>query len=79
MMIAQVCGLKPDEFVLSLGDAHFYLNHLEQVETQLSREPYPQPSMRLDPGVESLFDFRYEHFTLENYRHHPSIRAPIAV
>ena len=79
MMIAQVCDLEPGEFVLSLGDAHLYLNHLEQVETQLSREPYPLPSMHLDPGVESLFDFRYEHFRLENYRHHPSIRAPIAV
>ena len=79
MMIAQVCDLEPGEFVLSLGDAHLYLNHLEQVETQLSREPYPLPSMRLDPEVESLFDFRYEHFRLENYRHHPSIRAPIAV
>ena len=79
MMIAQVCELEPAEFVLSLGDAHLYLNHLEQVEMQLSREPYPLPSMRLDPGVESLFDFRYEHFRLENYRHHPAIRAPIAV
>ena len=79
MMIAQVCDLEPGEFVLTLGDAHLYLNHLEQVETQLSREPYPLPSMRLNPGVETLFDFRYEHFMLENYRHHPSIRAPIAV
>ena len=65
--------------MLSLGDAHLYLIHLEQVETQLSREPYPLPFMRLDPQVEGLFDFCYEHFTLENYRHHPSIRAPIAV
>ena len=79
MMIAQVCRLEPGEFVLTLGDAHLYLNHLEQVDTQLSREPYPLPTMRLDPGVEALFDFRYEHFTLENYRHHPAIRAPIAV
>ena len=79
MMIAQVCDLRPGELVLTLGDAHLYLNHLEQVETQLSREPYPPPSMRLDPGIETLFDFRYEHFTLENYRHHPAIRAPIAV
>ena len=79
MMIAQVCDLRPGEFVLAIGDAHLYLNHLEQVETQLSREPYPPPSMRLDPGVETLFDFRYEHFTLEDYQHHPAIRAPIAV
>ena len=79
MMIAQICGLAPGEFVLTLGDAHLYLNHLEQVETQLSREPHPLPTMRLDPGVETLFDFRYDHFTLENYRHHPGIRAPIAV
>ena len=79
MMIAQVCDLRPGEFVLTLGDAHLYLNHLEQVETQLSRAPYPPPSMRLDPGIETLFDFRFEHFTLESYRHHPAIRAPIAV
>ena len=79
MMIAQVCDLEPGEFVLTLGDAHLYLNHLEQVETQLSREPYPLPSMHLDPAIDSLFDFRCEHFRLENYRHHPAIRAPIAV
>lgn len=79
MMIAQVCGLDPGAFVLTLGDAHLYLNHLRQVETQLAREPYPLPAMRLDRRVKSLFDFRYEHFTLEGYRHHPAIRAPIAV
>ena len=79
MMIAQVCDLEPGEFVLSLGDAHLYLNHLEQVETQLAREPYPLPAMHLDRHVRSLCDFRYEHFTLEGYRHHPAIRAPIAV
>ena len=79
MMLAQVCRLEPGEFVLTLGDAHLYLNHLEQVETQLSREPYPLPTMHLDPGIDNLFDFRYEHFRLENYRHHPSIRASIAV
>ena len=79
MMIAQVCRLEPGEFVLTLGDAHLYLNHLEQVDTQLSRDPYPLPTMHLHPGIDSLFDFRYEHFRLENYRHHPSIRAPIAV
>ena len=79
MMIAQVCRLEPGEFVLTLGDAHLYLNHLEQVDAQLSRDPYPLPAMRLDPEVETLFDFRYEHFRLENYLHHPAIRAPIAV
>ena len=79
MMIAQVCRLEPGEFVLTLGDAHVYLNHLEQVETQLSREPYPLPSMHLDPGIDSLSDFRYEHFRLENYHYHPAIRALIAV
>ena len=79
LMIAQICNLELGEFVLSFGDVHLYLNHLEQVETQLSREPWPLPSMRLEPGIENLFDFRYEHFTLENYRHHPAIRAPIAV
>ena len=79
MMIAQVCRLEPGEFVLALGDTHLYLNHLEQVDTQLSREPHPLPTMRLDPEVETLFDFRYEHFTLENYRHHPAIRAQISV
>jgi len=79
MMIAQVCRLEPGEFVLTLGDAHLYLNHLEHIDTQLSRDPYPLPVMCLDPEVETLFDFRYEHFRLENYRHHPAIRAPIAV
>ena len=79
MMIAQVCRLEPGYFVLALGDAHLSLNHLEQVDTQLAREPYRLPSMRLHPEVESLFDFRYEHFRLENYRHHPAIRVPIAV
>ena len=79
MMVAQVCRLAPGEFVHTLGDTHLYLNHLEQVETQLSREPYPLPSMHLNPDVESLFDFRYEDFVLENYRHHPAIRAPVAV
>ena len=79
LMIAQICDLEAGEFVLTLGDAHIYLNHLEQVETQLSREPHPLPAMHLEPGIGSLFDFRYEHFRLENYRHHPSIRAPIAV
>ncbi|MFG0319109.1 MAG: thymidylate synthase [Planctomycetota bacterium JB042] len=78
-MIAQVTDLAPGEFVLTLGDAHLYLNHLEQVDLQLSRTPFPPPSMTLNPDVRSLFDFRYEDFTLEGYEHHPGIKAPVAV
>jgi len=79
LMIAQVTHLVPGEFVLTLGDAHIYLNHLEQVDLQLGRTPHPLPTMRLDPAVTSVFDFRYEHFTLENYRCEPPIKAPVAV
>jgi len=79
MMVAQVTGLKAGEFVHTLGDAHLYVNHLEQAREQLSREPRPLPVMRLDPAVTDLFAFRYEHFTLEGYDPHPAIRAPIAV
>jgi thymidylate synthase len=79
MMVAQVTGLKPGEFVHTLGDAHLYLNHLEQAEKQLQREPYPLPGMRLNPGVDSIFAFSYEDFALTDYRSHPSIPAPIAV
>lgn len=79
MMIAQVCGYEPGEFVHTLGDAHIYLNHFEQVEEQLSREPLPLPRMRLNPERTSLFDFRYEDFELVDYRYHPRIVAPIAV
>jgi thymidylate synthase len=79
LMIAQVSGLRPGDFVHTLGDAHIYLNHLEQVNLQLSREPRPLPSMRLNPAVTDLFDFRYEDFTLEGYDPHPGIRAPVAV
>ena len=79
MMVAQVTGLKPGEFVHSLGDAHIYMNHLEQVDLQLQRKPYALPTMRLDPTVDDLFAFRYEHFTLENYRTHPHIPAQVAV
>jgi thymidylate synthase len=79
MMIAQVTGHRPGEFVLTMGDAHVYTNHLAQVNLQLSREPYPLPRMRLDPSVKSIFDFRYEHFTLEDYRCHPAIKAEVAV
>jgi len=78
-MMAQVTGLAPGELVHTLGDAHLYLNHLEQADLQLDREPYPLPTMRLNPTVESIFDFRYEDFDLVGYQHHPAIRAPIAV
>jgi thymidylate synthase len=79
LMIAQVCGLQPGDFVHSFGDAHIYSNHLEQVNLQLSREHYPLPVMKLNPDVKDLFDFRYEDFTLENYQCHPGIKAPVAV
>src|SRR6185436_17420815 len=79
MMIAQVTGLRPGDFVHTLGDAHLYLNHLEQAELQLSRDPRPLPALELNPAVTRLEDFRYEDFTLEGYEPHPAIRAPIAV
>ena len=79
MMVAQVTGLQPGEFIHTLGDAHLYRNHREQVETQLARTPYPLPRIQLNPEVKSIFDFRYEDFTLEGYQSHPPIRAPIAV
>jgi thymidylate synthase len=79
LMIAQVCGLKPGDFVHTFGDTHIYLNHLEQVNQQLSREPRPLPVMKLNPAVKDLFAFKYEDFTLENYDPHPAIRAPVAV
>lgn len=78
-MVAQVTGLMPGEFIHTLGDAHLYENHLEQARLQISREPRPLPTMRLDPSVPSIFDFEYEHFRLENYQPHPHIPAPIAV
>jgi thymidylate synthase len=79
LMIAQVTGLKPGEFIHTLGDAHLYLNHLEQAHTQLAREPRPLPSMRLNPEKTSLFDFTFDDFELLNYDPHPSIKAPVAV
>jgi thymidylate synthase len=78
-MIAQVSGLRPGEFVHSLGDAHLYLNHLEQARLQLSREPRPLPRLRLNPAVRSLFDFTFDDIAIENYDPHPAIRAPVAV
>ena len=79
MMVAQVTDLVPGEFIHTLGDAHLYSNHLEQARTQLQRTPRASPEMRIDPTVESLLDFRYEHFTLKGYQPHPHISAPIAV
>lgn len=79
MMVAQVTDLAPGDFILSLGDAHIYLNHLDQVRTQLAREPLPLPRMRLNPERRDLFCFRYEDFDLLDYRHHPAIPAPISV
>lgn len=79
LMVAQVTGYKPGEFIHTLGDAHLYLNHLEQVDEQLSREPNPAPEMRLNPERTRLEDFRFEDFELSGYQAHPAIRAPIAV
>ncbi|MBN9010879.1 MAG: thymidylate synthase [Rhizobiales bacterium] len=78
-MIAQVSGLKPGEFVHTLGDAHLYLNHIEQAQLQLAREPRPLPQMKLNPEIGSLFDFVYDDFMLEGYDPHPAIKAPVAV
>jgi thymidylate synthase len=78
-MMAQVTGLRAGDFVHTLGDAHLYLNHLEQVETQLARDPRPLPVMRLNPAVEDLFAFTYEDFELQQYNPHPHIKAPVAV
>ena len=79
MMIAQVCDLKPGEFVHTTGDTHIYLNHFDQVREQLSREPRPLPVMKLNREVRSIFDFKYEDFTLEGYDPWPAIKAPVAV
>ena len=79
MMVAQACELEPADFVHTLGDAHLYLNHLEQARLQLTREPRPLPRMTLNPEVRSILDFRFEDFTLSGYEPHPAIKAPIAV
>ena len=79
MMMAQVTGLQPGEFIHTLGDAHIYLNHVEQCNLQLTREPYPLPVMKLNPDVKNIFDFKYEDFTLEGYQSHPHIKGEISV
>jgi thymidylate synthase len=77
--VAQVCGLKPGEFIHTFGDAHLYLNHIEQAKEQLSRTPYKLPEMHLNPHVASIFDFKYEDFELVGYQAHPHIKAEVAV
>ncbi|MEK6736739.1 MAG: thymidylate synthase [Pseudomonadota bacterium] len=79
LMITQVCHLKPGDFVHTLGDAHLYLNHLEQAHTQLAREPRPLPTMRINPSIDSILDFKFEDFALKNYDPYPAIKAPVAV
>ena len=79
MMMAQVCGLEPGDFVHTLGDAHIYKNHLDQVHLQLSREPRPLPHMRINPAVKDIFSFQYEDFTLEDYNPHPHIKGEVSV
>jgi len=79
MMIAQICGLRAGEFIHTFGDAHLYMNHLEQVDEQLQREQFALPSMHINPDVKDIFSFKFEDFTLENYEAHPTISAPIAV
>ena len=79
MMMAQVCGLRPGEFIHTLGDAHIYLNHLDQVHLQLERDPRPLPRMVINPEVTSIFDFRYEDFRIEDYNPHPAIKGIVSV
>ena len=79
MMMAQVCNLEPGEFVHTLGDAHLYMNHIEQAELQLTRDPHPLPQMKINPDVQSIFDFTYDDFELVNYEHHATIKAMVAV
>ncbi len=79
LMVAQVCGLKPGEFIHTFGDAHIYTNHMEQVNEQLSRKPFPLPEMHLNPHVKSIFDFKFEDFELVGYEAHPHIKGAVAV
>lgn len=79
MMMAQVCGLEPGDFVHTFGDLHIYTNHIEQVKLQMSREPYPLPQMKINPNVKSIFDFKFDDFELVNYQAHPHIKGEVAV
>lgn len=79
LMIAQVCDLEPGEFVHTFGDAHLYLNHIDQANQQLSREPFPLPQMKINPDVKNIFDFKFEDFELVNYQAHPHIKAEVSV
>ena len=79
LMVAQVTGLKPGDFVHTFGDAHIYNNHLEQVKLQLSREPFPLPQMKINPQVKSIFDFKYDDFELINYQAHPHIKGDVSI
>jgi thymidylate synthase len=79
MMIAQVCDLKAGEFIHTFGDVHLYNNHIEQAKLQLTREPYPLPTLKINPEVKDIFSFKFEDFTLENYQSHPHIKAPVAI
>jgi thymidylate synthase len=79
LMVAQVCDLQPGDFVHTFGDAHLYSNHMEQTRLQLSREPHPLPTMKINPAVKDIFGFKFEDFTLEGYDPHPAIKAPVAV
>ena len=79
MMVAQVTGLKPGEFVHTFGDAHIYLNHIDQVKLQMSREPRNLPKMNINPAIDDIFEFKFDDFTLEGYNPHPHIRGEISV
>jgi len=79
LMLAQVCDLKLGDFVHTFGDVHLYDNHVEQAQLQLTRKPFPLPSMKINPEIKDIFDFKFEDFTLENYQAHPGIKAPVAV
>lgn len=79
LMIAQVCNLEPGEFIHTFGDVHLYNNHIEQAKLQLTREPYPLPTLKINPDVKDLFDFKFEDFTIEHYQSHPHIKAPVAI
>ena len=79
MMMAQVCDLEPGEFIHTFGDVHIYKNHFSAVETQLSREPYQLPQMKINQEVKDIFSFKYEDFELQNYKYHPRIKAPTSI